>query len=381
MSRRRPRAKQVANPFKKRVNEFRRLLKRHQRLAILVLAVILITALSISGIYIYQEYYRKPRLEVASVNGVSITLDTYRKRILFLEDLFNRRIEELEQQREELDPQDGDFEYTLDAYNRQIESAKFDTQQVIVSAMQELIDDELIRQQAQDMGISITDQEVQEVIQRSINYVYGNDSLMDLDAKLPDLNSPSLSLEQTDELYRLEVKRAKKKTGMSEEEFRDLFAIQLLREKMSAVLVDAIPISGEHVHVRQILVETEEEAAEVVSRLEDGENFVALAAELSLDERTKDIGGDLGWFPRGTYPPVFDDIVFTLETEGEIGVIKTSAGYHVVMFIERDENKPFAPTLLEERRSGALQRWLQNQRVESDISYNVELIQEHFMSE
>lgn len=92
-----------------------------------------------------------------------------------------------------------------------------------------------------------------------------------------------------------------------------------------------------------ILVETEEEALAVISRIDAGEDFAELARELSTDFGSGANGGDLGWFGTGVMVPPFEEAVLSLE-EGEISApVETQFGWHVVTLNETREVTP--PTL------------------------------------
>lgn len=105
---------------------------------------------------------------------------------------------------------------------------------------------------------------------------------------------------------------------------------ELLREKLiEEITKDMNPIE-EQVRARHILVETEEEALEVLEKLEEGQDFGELAKEYSTDEGNKDLGGDLNWFGRDTMVEEFTEVVFNLEV-GEISqVVETEFGYHII---------------------------------------------------
>lgn len=78
-----------------------------------------------------------------------------------------------------------------------------------------------------------------------------------------------------------------------------------------------------------ILVETEEEAAALVERLNAGESFADLAQEASSDSSAAN-GGELGWFTSGMMVPEFEAAVIALEV-GEISApVQTQFGWHVV---------------------------------------------------
>jgi hypothetical protein len=74
-------------------------------------------------------------------------------------------------------------------------------------------------------------------------------------------------------------------------------------------------------------------ANEAAARIETGEAFEALAAELS-DGPNGIRGADLGWFLRGEISPNFDDAVFALEIGDTTAPIETPWGFHLVKRIE-----------------------------------------------
>ena len=117
-----------------------------------------------------------------------------------------------------------------------------------------------------------------------------------------------------------------------------------------------------------ILVETEEEAAEVLARLDDGEEFAALAQELSTDAGSGANGGDLGWFPTGAMVPAFEEAVLSLD-DGEISdPVETQFGFHIITLKgERDATPP----ALEDVRA-ELEAELRQQAVEARLMDLVE---------
>lgn len=74
------------------------------------------------------------------------------------------------------------------------------------------------------------------------------------------------------------------------------------------------------------------EADALHQRLQQGEDFAALARSSSRDSSTASEGGDLGWAARDTYAPMpaFADTLFALN-EGQISApVKTQFGYHLI---------------------------------------------------
>jgi len=90
----------------------------------------------------------------------------------------------------------------------------------------------------------------------------------------------------------------------------------------------------EQVHASMIVVSTEEEAARIRKKLTP-ENFADTAGRVSISPE-KERGGDLGFFSRGEMPEEFERVVFKLKP-GEIsGVIKTEYGYHIFYLQEKN---------------------------------------------
>lgn len=85
-----------------------------------------------------------------------------------------------------------------------------------------------------------------------------------------------------------------------------------------------------------ILVETEEEAQEVIAELEGGADFAELAADRSTGPSGPN-GGDLGWFGSGAMVPEFDAAVKELEAGNISAPIKTEFGWHVIKLNETRE--------------------------------------------
>ena len=91
----------------------------------------------------------------------------------------------------------------------------------------------------------------------------------------------------------------------------------------------------EQLMTSHILVETEEEAINIIEQLNNGSDFAELARENSLDPGSAATGGDLGWFGRGMMVKEFEDVAFALE-KGEVSdIVKTQFGYHIIKLIDK----------------------------------------------
>lgn len=83
-----------------------------------------------------------------------------------------------------------------------------------------------------------------------------------------------------------------------------------------------------------ILVATQEEAQAVLDRLNAGEDFAALAQELSTDTGSGANGGDLGWFTPDMMVQPFSDAVVVMEPGTLAGPVQTQFGWHIIRLNE-----------------------------------------------
>lgn len=144
--------------------------------------------------------------------------------------------------------------------------------------------------------------------------------------------------------------------GMTEAEYRDsLEEMMLLQELQTYVTMDVtveeeeirksyeeqkeLLVYPERVNVGHILVETEDEAREVITELNQGADFKELALEKSIDPSVAENKGVLGDITKES-PLVqeFIDEAFSLSS-GEFSQepVKSEYGYHVIWNFEKKE--------------------------------------------
>jgi len=132
-------------------------------------------------------------------------------------------------------------------------------------------------------------------------------------------------------------------------DYRDLVRAEMLVSKLRDEYFDQqVPASAEQRHVLAMLLESESQATEVKTRLDNGDSFAELAAELSLDYLSLISEGDLGWHPEtiltgmlGTSIP--EEYAFS----AEVGVLSQpvydearikSVGYWLIEVLETEED-------------------------------------------
>lgn len=158
----------------------------------------------------------------------------------------------------------------------------------------------------------------------------------------------------------------------TEGEFRQSLRAALIAGQVRDRIIGSLPANVPQVHARHILVETEAEAANVLARLQAGEDFGALAAALSRDITTREQGGDLGWFADGELlEPTLMQVAFSLQAGQIAGPVATRLGYHVIQVLER-EDRPVPAERQPALAQAAFERWLQgllyNAVIERDLN-------------
>ena len=141
----------------------------------------------------------------------------------------------------------------------------------------------------------------------------------------------------------------------SEEEVQDLYQqriANLAEQRRAAHILIEADDSGD--------ANAKEKIGEVAKRLASGEDFAALAKELSEDPGSANEGGDLGFAGPGVYDPAFEEALYALK-EGQVSApVRSDFGWHLIKLL--DVQSPEIPTL--ESLKPELVRELKAQQVE-----------------
>jgi parvulin-like peptidyl-prolyl isomerase len=249
--------------------------KRRQRIIFGLAILVVVAVLSVVGVGVYNGWYvedYKPLHEtVLEVNGTKFDMEYY--------------VTMLDYYTSGMDPSYIPYmtDYAVEAIER----------------------NELVKQEATALGITVSDEEVDELTE-------------------------SMGLPQ-------------------EKAYRDLAVTQLLLQKVrDEYFEEQVPKFADQRHVMAMFLESEAQANEVIARIEAGESFTELAAELSLDDTTKEAEGDLGWLPQGILPLIVDSEVleenaFTIEV-GTLSqpipeeIKEKAVGYWLVEVVSVDDS-------------------------------------------
>ncbi|MFN8453168.1 MAG: peptidylprolyl isomerase [Anaerolineae bacterium] len=366
-----------------------------------------------------QTYVWEPNSPVSIVNGTTITTGEYQDRVQYERFLLEDQYQELLKQQATLQqPGNEQLAQLLGGQYEQM-AQQLLQQRVLLGTRQtldDMIEEKLVEAEAQKRGITVSEEEVTEAINRYLASRSGGltalavtetataraeaSATAALWTPTPTF-TPSPTLTSTTQLTATEsltptatpentptpaptstpniigpdklktdyadwLKVLADKAGINEAQFRQYFTAGLLKQKLQEALGEDVPKTAEQAHARHILVETEDEAKKVVERLNQGEDFAALAKELSKDTGSGAEGGDLGFVPKGRFVKPVDDAVFSLPLHKISEPIKSDFGWHVIEVLEREERE-LEPLDYRRSQRQAYTDWLAEARAAANI--------------
>ena len=143
-----------------------------------------------------------------------------------------------------------------------------------------------------------------------------------------------------------------------------------LEARYQAFLAENPPV--EEVRARHILLETEDEARQVVEALDGGMDFAELASERSTGPSAAQ-GGDLGYFTAEQMVPSFSEAAFGLEPGSYTSEpVQSEFGWHVIFVEDKRPRDPpsleeVAPQLTQELQGAAIESHITDLRADADI--------------
>jgi parvulin-like peptidyl-prolyl isomerase len=206
-------------------------------------------------------------------------------------------------------------------------------------ALDNMIDDALVLQDAAKQSVTVSD--------------------ADLDAELQKIASSMGGQAKFEEQLKL--------AGQTLEEARTTLRTQLVYLKMRDRVVGNLE-TAEQVHARHIQVKSQATAQTLLAQIRAGTDFGQLAQQASEDSLTRSQGGDLGWFARGILTAKeVEDAAFALQPGQVSDVIQSAFGYHLVQVLERDPARKLEGTAFVEAQRQAMENWLNGLRAQAQV--------------
>jgi parvulin-like peptidyl-prolyl isomerase len=245
--------------------------------------------------------------------------------------------------------------------------------------LDEMVNEELIVQAAENAKIEVESSEVQAALDeiKSSNNLDDAGLQQVLTAQGYTMSNYKQDLRR--QLLRLRAvnQLVAPKVQITDEDVRARYdQMQRRSDSVSSVRLSHILIKLPQGATEQQVSEGKERAAKAIERVKAGEDFAKVAKDVSDDTGTKDSGGELGWFQRGSVNPDWEQIVFAMDKGDVRGPVTGPQGLHVffVSEVKKGELKSYAEmkeTLTRELRRREMdkqtQTWLEELRKKAYI--------------
>jgi len=220
-------------------------------------------------------------------------------------------------------------EITMEELNNQFKSLPPAYQQFMTKEdlLEQMINERLLLQKSDELGFSVSDEEVETAIDAAI--AQSSISKTEFEARLAEQN---LSMDDVQGFYRnqLVITKMINDTVLANVDVTDEEIEQYYDLNKAAYEI------GEQVSASHILVNTSEEAEDIIALYVDGQDFAELAKEYSIGP-SGPTGGELGFFEKGVMVPEFEKAAFALEVGDVSEPVQTNFGWHIIWLQDRME--------------------------------------------
>jgi len=339
---------------------------RQKRIIWLCVGVVALLILIVLAMGLIREFVLKPATPVATVNGTKIRADDFQDLLQYRRYNTHINILNLENELNSLDRNDQANQFLISFYEQQLEQLQSSLSGAAEGVLDELIDDALIREKAEQSGIAVTDEEVAQSISEDLARAASPPPQTPVTDTEQTLAPTPVPQERLDEIYQ----NALKSMGLADKEFQTIVKRSLYRIAVEDALASEVVTTGLVVHVQLIQTDTEEQAVVALERIDGGEDFAVVAREVSTDTLTAEGGGDLGWVTTGQmssrYGEDLENTVFGLDV-GQLQIVQSNGKYYVVFLADRDENGPLPAEVVGNLQRSALSDWLVERKASPDV--------------
>jgi peptidyl-prolyl cis-trans isomerase SurA len=208
-----------------------------------------------------------------------------------------------------------------------------------------LVDDQLLTQQATELKLTVSNDEIDRAIEQ-IKRDYGlNDSQLKDELRKQGLTMPTYRQNTKREIlkYRVLNIAVGSKINVGDSEVQSYYDRHMksanIQVRASHIFI-AIPEDADNATV----LEREKLAKSLLARAQGGEDFAKLAREYSEDAGTRAEGGDLGFIGRDILPKPMEELVFSMKVGDIRGPVRADRGFHVIKLVDKraKDAKPFA---------------------------------------
>lgn len=198
--------------------------------------------------------------------------------------------------------------------------------------LDQMVRDRLIRDQASEAGVTVTDDQVEAEMGRFLgaleNQYAGRDEVNKRLGELGLTNEQIAAFLKDFLVGQSMVEKKKAEVTVTDDELRAFY-----EEKKDTLYTYAEEVTRA-AHVLVPLDQTDK-AKEIAAKAKAGGDFAELARLYSVDPGTAKLGGDLGYFTRADMVKEFADAAFSIDPGRTSDPVQTEFGWHIILVLDR----------------------------------------------
>jgi foldase protein PrsA len=351
-----------------------------ERILIWSVVFIGIAVVGVLGYGLVVEKIIKARQPVAVVGDTPIKTSEFQARVRFIRLQMRNQLQYLYQQQQTIDPQNENSQSYLEYIQQQIRQvqnqlAPENAATLGEQALNQMIQEELIRQEADRRDITVSSEEIQEQIHSSFGYnpdatpeptspLTETESITDITTPLP--TPTKMSEADFRQLYNRYIQESLKPMDISEQQYRSWIKASLLTEKVKEAIGEETSDEAEQVEVRVVSAPDEESLSEIAARLDAGEDFQTISDELA--EEGTGYASELGWYPKSVLASQLGEELaeqaFNLEVGERTEPMALGEGQqYAIIEVTGHEVRPVEDYVKQQMAEQAFQTWLEAQQV------------------
>ena len=345
---------------------------RQLRIIWLSVGAVVLIVLGVLAFAVIRELIVVPRAPVATVNGQEVSLKDFQPLLTYRRFRLHDNILALNSQLQQMDTTSEDNQFLVQFYQQQLQQLESMLATAPDSALDELIEDELIQAKAAEAGLTVTSAEVSTFLNEQLAASVTSASPL-TDTQGITVTPTAIPQATLDENYSQMLTAMQ----LSDSDFRGMIGRSLVRTKVQDLLASQVPTTGLVAQVQMIQIDvtpTITAALETVTttlrRVESGEDFATVAKEVSTLTDVETNGGDLGWQAAGMLSSRYGTAVETLAltlNPGQVARAESNGRYYIIRVADRNENGVLPEEALTILRDSALTDWLEEQKTTADI--------------